>query len=467
MEMEKHNAKKEKTKRVYKTLMGRFFGNVRDRFDLGDDNATQEEVEASIYKGVEFRGTNLWVLICATFIASLGLNVNSTAVIIGAMLISPLMGPIMGVGLAVGINDFGLLKKSLRNFLWMFVVSIVTSTVYFLISPYSSAQSELLARTSPTTYDVLIAFFGGLAGMLAQTRCDRTGTVISGVAIATALMPPLCTVGFGIASGEIMYVLGALYLFVINTVFIALASYLMVIFLKYEKKRTLDQAASKRMKRYVALFAAIIIVPSMILTFNILRKTQFEANVDRYVTNVFQFNKTMLVDYDTRYRYEGKKSAVEVRLVGEPLSRNVIENAGAQMAYYGLEHTELIVRQADENEHIDFSKIQHSYSEIIDEKNRTIARLQERLASVRTVDTIAVADITREIAHVADHVGEVSLSKHVFYDVLGRPSDTAVVVTVKPDSLLTGRMDRDRIAGWLRTRLKTDRVILLYIEGEE
>src|SRR5699024_3605862 len=158
--------------------------------------------------------------------------------------------------------------------------------------------------------------------------------------------------------------------------------------------------------------------------------------------------------------------AVEVRLVGEPLSRNVIENAGAQMAYYGLEHTELIVRQADENEHIDFSKIQHSYSEIIDEKNRTIARLQERLASVRMVDTIAVADISREIAHVADHVGEVSLSKHVFYDIQGRPSDTAVVVTVKPDSLLTGRMDRDKIAGWLRTRLKTDRVIL-YIEGEE
>ena len=406
---------KKRKKRVYKTLIGRFFGNVRDRFDLGEDNATQAEVEASIYKGVEFRGTNLWVLICATFIASLGLNVNSTAVIIGAMLISPLMGPIMGIGLSIGINDFQLLKKSLRNFLWMFVVSIITSTVYFLISPYSSAQSELLARTSPTTYDVLIAFF----------------------------------------------------LFIINTVFIALASYLMVIFLKYEKKTALDQAASKRMRRYVILFSVIILVPSMILTVNILRKTQFEANVDRYVTNVFQFNKTMLVDYDVRYRYESRQSAVEVRLVGEPLSHNVMENASAQMAYYGLENTELIVRQADENERIDFSKIQHSYAEIIDEKNRTIARLEERLASVQPADTVAAGDISREMAHVADHVGRVSMSKHIFYDVQGVPTDTALVVTVRPDSLSQGAVEYDRIEGWLRTRLKTDNVIVYIEEGEE
>ncbi len=466
MEKNVKEEEKRRRKRAYKTAMGRFIGSVRDRFDLGEDNATQEEVESSINKGVEFRGTNLWVLICATFIASLGLNTNSIPVIIGAMLISPLMGPIMGIGLSVGINDFQLLKKSLRNFLWMFVVSIITSTVFFLISPYNSAQSELLARTSPTTYDVLIAFFGGLAGMLAQTRRDRTGTVISGVAIATALMPPLCTVGFGIASGEIIYILGALYLFIINTVFIAVASYLMVIFLKYEKKTALDEATSKRMRRYVILFAVVILVPSMILTVNILRKTQFEANVDKYVTNVFQFNKTMLVDYDVRYRYEGRKSAVEVRLVGEPLSRNVIENASAQMGYYGLENTELIVRQADENERIDFSKIQRSYAEIIDEKNRTIAELEERLSAVQPADHIAVADIARELEHIAPRAGRVSMAKHVFYDRQGTATDTAVVVTLRPDSLTGGTADRDRIREWLRVRLKTDHIVI-YVENEK
>lgn len=457
---------KQKKQRVYRTLTGRFLRNIRERFDLREDSAGQEEVVANINKSVEFRGTNLWVLICATFIASLGLNVNSTAVIIGAMLISPLMGPIMGVGLSLGINDFQLLKKSLRNFLWMFVAAAVTSTVYFLISPYSSAQSELLARTSPTTYDVLIAFFGGMAGMLAQTRRDRAGTVtvISGVAIATALMPPLCTVGFGIANGEIRYILGALYLFLINTVFIAVASYLMVIFLKYQKKTEIDHVKSKRMRRYVILFVIAVIVPSTIMTFNILRKTQFETNVGRYVNNVFQYNKTMLVDYDTKYHYEGRKSSVEVRLVGEPLSANVIENAGAQMAFFGLEDTELIVRQADENERIDISKLQKSYAEIIDEKNRTISSLETRLSSVQTVDTIAVSDISREMKHVADHVASISVSKHIAYDMDGAPCDTAVIVTLKPDSA-AGKLDSERIKGWLCTRLKTDKVTVYVEQG--
>ena len=205
---------------------------LRDRFDLGEDSALQDEVVDNICRGVDFRGTNLWVLIFATFVASLGLNVNSTAVIIGAMLISPLMGPIMGMGLSVGINDFDLLKRSVRNFGFMVLVSILTSTLYFVVSPLSGAQSELLARTVPTTYDVLIAFFGGLAGIVAQSRRDRTSTVIPGVAIATALMPPLCTAGYGLATLQLNYFLGAFYLFFINTVFIAIATFVVVRFLK-------------------------------------------------------------------------------------------------------------------------------------------------------------------------------------------------------------------------------------------
>ena len=183
--------------------------DLADRFSLSEDSARQEETVDMICRGVEFRGTNLWVLIFATMIASLGLNVNSAAVIIGAMLISPIMGPIMGVGLALGINDFELLKKSLRNLALMFIVAIITSTVYFFISPLSSNSSELLARTVPTTYDVLIALFGGLAGIVAQTRQDRTSTVIPGVAIATALIPPLCSAGFGLATGQFRLFIGA------------------------------------------------------------------------------------------------------------------------------------------------------------------------------------------------------------------------------------------------------------------
>lgn len=459
---ERDNAHKhtDSARRMYRTTFWRILRNVRNRFDLGEDGATQEEVVANITKSVEFRGTNIWVLICATFVASLGLNVNSTAVIIGAMLISPLMGPIMGTGLSLGINDFQLFKKSLRNFLWMFAVSAVTSTVYFLVSPYSNAQSELLARTSPTSYDVLIAFFGGFAGMLAQTRKDRTGTVVSGVAIATALMPPLCTVGFGIANGEIRYILGALYLFLINAVFIAVASYLVVLLLKYEKATVLDKASSKRMKRYMILFAVIVIVPSTIMTFNILRRTQFESNVNRYVSSVFQFNKTMLVDYEMRYHYDGKKSAVEVRLVGEPLNQNVIDNASAQMAMYGLDNTDLIVRQADETDRIDLSTIQRSYSDIIDEKNNTIARLEERLSRLQTVDTIAVSDISREISYVAGNIGDISLTKNIYFDTSGNPQDTVVTAVIRPAEP-SEAIDRQVITDWLRTRLKAGKVTVI------
>lgn len=453
---------KKRSNREYMSLLGRFRRALKDRFDLGEDNATQEEVVGNVTKGVEFKGTNLWVLICATFIASLGLNVNSTAVIIGAMLVSPLMGPIIGIGLSLGVNDFSLFKKSLRNFMWMFVVSAVTSTVFFLISPYSNAQSELLARTSPTIYDVLIAFFGGLAGMLAQTRKDRTGTVISGVAIATALMPPLCTFGFGIATGEVRYMLGALYLFLINTVFIALASYLMVIFLKYNKKIILDKTASVRMRRYMLAFVIIVIVPSTIMTFNILSKTQFDADVDKYIKNVFQFNKTILVDYDTKYRSDGKTSVIEVKLIGEPLSQNVIESVSAQMPSYGLKNTKLVVMQADENDgKINLSTIQTSYSEIIDEKNKTIASMEERLASLQVVDTMAVTDISKEISYITDNIGKVSLSKQIAYDTKGIAKDTSVVVVVTP--LAAGAVDKDIIRKWLQTRLKTEK-INIYIE---
>lgn len=226
----------QKVKRSFSAWLGELREFMKGRFSLDEDKAQRDEVVASVSKGVEFRGVNLWVLIFATMIASLGLNVNSAAVIIGAMLISPIMGPIMGVGLALGINDFELLKKSLRNLALMFIVAIITSTVYFFISPLSSNSSELLARTVPTTYDVLIALFGGLAGIVAQTRQDRTSTVIPGVAIATALIPPLCTAGFGLATGQFRFFIGAFYLFFINSVFIALATYAMVRFLQYEKK---------------------------------------------------------------------------------------------------------------------------------------------------------------------------------------------------------------------------------------
>ena len=354
---------------------------MKGRFDLKDGSAPQSEVIEGVRKGIDFRGTNLWVLMFAVFIASLGLNVNSTAVIIGAMLISPLMGPITGIGLSLGVNDFDMLKSAWRNFLLMVIVSLVVSTAYFIISPISTARSELLARTTPTTYDVLIAFFGGLAGMVAQTRKDKAVTVVSGVAIATALMPPLCTAGFGLATGNFQFFFGAIYLFTINAVFIAVATYLVVLLLRYEKKTALDSAQQKKNTRYMTLIIVLVGVPSILFGAHIVRRTAFEENVDRYVNNVFQFNKTMIVDYTKDFRYEGDASRVEIRLVGEPLSEDVIDNARAQMGDYGLHKTELVVKQAENDARLDISRLQKGYADIIEDKNEQIRELRRRLPS--------------------------------------------------------------------------------------
>ena len=442
----------------------RFWGSLKSfmsgRFDLREGNADQADVVDIVRRSVEFKGTNLWVLIFAILIASLGLNINSTAVVIGAMLISPLMGPISGIGLSLGINDFDMLKTSWRNLLLMVVVSLVTSALFFAISPISTARSELLARTNPTTYDVLIAFFCGLAHMVAQTRKDKVFfSVVLGVAISNALMPPLCTAGFGIATGNMQFLFGALYLFTINAVFIAVATYLVVLFLRYEKKTILDPVRQKKNNRYVAIVIALVGIPSILFGVNIVRRTTFEENVDRYVSKVFQFNKTMLVDYQKLYHYEDGKSRIEVRLVGETLSEDVIDNARAQLVDYGLVKTELVVRQADRDERLDVGQLQKSYAEIIDQKNARIHELEERIASFAPVDTLAGEDISREIAMVVENVASVSVSKHTTYaDGVKMATEVVALVRAEDEAL---PIDLERIKRWLEVRTKNDEVKVL------
>lgn len=370
---------------------------LRSRFDLSADKASEEEVVDNIRKGVEFKGTNLWVLIFATFVASLGLNVNSTAVIIGAMLISPLMGPIMGMGLSVGINDFELLKRSLRNFGFMVLASIFTSTLYFFISPLSGAQSELLARTTPTTYDVLIAFFGGLAGIVAQSRKDRTSTVIPGVAIATALMPPLCTAGFGLATLQFKYFIGAFYLFFINTVFIAIATFIVVRFLHYSKKEFVDKNREMRVRRSILLIVLVTIIPSVVIGYRIVKRSLFENDVKRYVNTVFQFPKTKVIEHTGIYRPDNGESYVEIYLIGEPISDEMIENARLQMPQYNLRDVRLVVRQSGETDNLNFSTLQTGYQELLSEKNIRIRELETKLSAFAT-DTLAVRDIRSKCA---------------------------------------------------------------------
>lgn len=438
------------------------WGYIRSRFDLDDDKAAEDEVKENIQKGVEFRGTNLWVLIFATFVASLGLNMNSAAVIIGAMLISPLMGPIMGIGLSVGINDFELMKRSLRNFGLMVLMAILTSTFYFWLSPLSEAKSELLARTMPTIYDVLIAFFGGLAGIVAQSRKDRTSTVIPGVAIATALMPPLCTAGYGLATWQLSYFIGAFYLFFINTVFIAIATFIVVRFLKYRKKVFLDPARERQVRRYILIIVIVTMVPSVILALRIVRQSLFETAADRYVAAVMHFPKAQVIDYKRTIHSDGSRR-IDVVLIGEPVSSDAIENARMQLPAYNLEGTELIVRQSGQGEQVDINTLQMGYRELLLEKNRQINDLEKRVG-VLSADSLPSRDITREMIALAPEIARVTLTQTKSYDTQGNPVDTTVICLIRMNGQVRiPEPEQQRIVGWLRTRTKNDNV-KLYVE---
>lgn len=441
---------------------------LHDRFNLDEDKADEQEVVDNIKRGVEFRGTNLWVLIFAVVVASVGLNVNSTAVIIGAMLISPLMGPIMGIGLSLGINDFELMKRSAKNFLYAVVVSLIVSTLYFWISPLSTAQSELLARTTPTIWDVLIATFGGLAGIVAQSRRDRTSTVIPGVAIATALMPPLCTAGFGLATGNWSYFGGAFYLFFINAVFIAFATYFVVRFLKYRPKQHVSPQRAKQVKRYMVIIIVGTLVPSVILAYGIVQRTIFETAANNYIAKVISFDKSEVVNSSITYDPRGKGNRIEVVMMGEPLSSDVIAMASAQLSQFGITDTELIVRQASTTDALDNHTIQNvlrTNTQIIDEKNARINELQASVAKY-TTDTLPVGSIAREISALWNDVNSLTISKSKEVSSDGVLGDDVLLCVIGVDSYYElDENQKNRIKSWLSERTGTKNVKLI-VEGK-
>ena len=279
-------------------------------YDEIDTDAAAERIKSSIW----FKGPNAWILAFAIVLASVGLNVNSTAVIIGAMLVSPLMGPIIGTGLALGTNDTDLLKAAARNLLVMVVISLLASTIFFALSPLSLVNpTELEARTSPTIYDVVIALFGGLAGILENSRKER-GTVLSGVAIATALMPPLCTAGYGLAHLNMHFFFGALYLFVINSVFIALATYLMVKYLRFRTVSGISPETAKKRRNLISTVLTIVIIPSIWSAIVLVGDNDYERNVRNFVEN----NRIVGSSYIYDYKVEGRK--VRFSFAGEELS---------------------------------------------------------------------------------------------------------------------------------------------------
>lgn len=309
--------------------------------NLADDFDMEGTIE-SIKKDMVFRGYIVWILICSIFIASIGLNVNSTAVVIGAMLISPLMGPILAIGLSVGTNDWSMLKRALKNFGVMVVVALITSTLYFFITPLHEAQPELLARTKPTFLDALIAIFGGLAGIIGVSRRNR-GNVIPGVAIATALMPPLCTAGYGLANGNWAFFLGAFYLFTLNSIFIAGSTFVIVRYLKFPLVSFVDSITESRVKRYMIAFVIVVLLPSAWIFYGLVKETIFLGRAETFISHNLQLEGTEIIS--KKLTYSDTLSRIDVFIMGEPVSSQVKEQLENRMAAEGLENTILKIHQ--------------------------------------------------------------------------------------------------------------------------
>jgi uncharacterized hydrophobic protein (TIGR00271 family) len=326
--------------------MKQYFDSIKDRvhsrFDLRHDQANNTEIDLTFRNGVEFRGTNLWVLIFAIFVASIGLNVNSTAVIIGAMLISPLMGPIMALGYGAGINDSGLMRSSLFNLSLAVLLSLLTSTAYFLISPLSQAHSELLARTTPSIWDVLIALFGGLAGVIGVTRHVKSN-LIPGVAIATALMPPLCTAGYGLSVGNWQYFGGAIYLFAINCVFIAIATLMMVRFMGLPNVKLLPERSRLKRRTIIGMIVLCTLIPSIYLAIDLVRKEIFESNTSRFLSKTFRVMPNVLV---ISHQSDHRNRQISINLTGDRLAEGEIMSLQNRLKEFNLVDTQLIVMQS-------------------------------------------------------------------------------------------------------------------------
>ena len=351
---------------------------LRQYFDMSENREKEEDVVDEIASGVTFKGANLWILICAVFIASLGLNINSTAVIIGAMLISPLMGPILGMGLAVGIDDLPLLRRAVKNYMVATIIGIITATVYFFLTPFQGVQSELLARTEPTIYDVLIAFFGGAAGIVAASIKDK-GNVIPGVAIATALMPPLCTAGYGIATGNLAFFAGASLLYFINTVFIAVATTFGVFLLRFRRKHFVDPQRCKFVHRMILAIAILTMIPAGYMTVRMMRTSLFDKQLSNFVQHSLNWKGTQVI---SQHLYGD--SVLQIVALGKEVTPEQKKKAQKELNEHSrLKHLKLAVIQG--NESADLASERGNLLTISKNREKSVKVLQEQAVEIKNL----------------------------------------------------------------------------------
>lgn len=425
-----------------------------DFISLHQGEEKRESVLENIKQSTSFRGANLWILACAIVIASVGLNVNSTAVVIGAMLISPLMGPIVGAGFALAVFDFELLKRCGKNLLIATIVSLVVSAIYFFISPFKDAQPELLARTSPTIYDVLIAFFGGLVGVIALTRVEK-GNPIPGVAIATALMPPLCTAGYGLAMGNFSYFFGAFYLYSINCFFICIATYFIVRYLKYTPVQFKNIRFEKQIRYGISFLLVLMIVPSFYLAYNLLKEKQFNDNVSKFIENEFTANGYPIIFKEIKYNTSPKK--IELAFLSKRFSNEEEKQLNHRLNQYQIFNTSLIFKQGTQDLKKEILNELGTQNKALSEKDIIINNLQNEIKEFKFDDT----ETYKEIGILFPEAKNVSIGKFLLFP----NSDSAKIETV----VLFHHQEKEEIdtlklKKWLIQKLSTNNIKLVELD---
>lgn len=429
--------------------MNEFWNTLKSLFDMHSE-LDMEAAAANIRKNVDFKGMNIYILACAITIASLGLNVNSTAVIIGAMLISPLMGPIIGFGLSVGTDDIQLMKTSLKNLGIMMAISICASTIFFAISPLDMQHpSELLARTNPTIYDVLIALVGGIAGALETSRKEK-GTVISGVAIATALMPPLCTVGYGISNLDLKIAGGAFYLFFINCVFVALATFFVVKYLRFPKVSHIDKARESKARIWASILLVVLIIPSVLSAISVIRENNFNTNVESLVKNSKQLIEGSVI-YDYKTDPHSKPASATFYIAGRKLDDGQKESIySLAETEYGISRHQIMFESALISK--DDGELQKQvYSDLMSD----IRQLKEQLSRYESAE-LPYQQIGNEVKALYPAVGELTLA---------RGKDAVYAITCCPDSVAAA--GKENLGRWLKVRLNCDNVVVINTENTE
>lgn len=474
-QVEEMAASEEKVEKDIKGIFGatkRFLGGL---FNIRS-NTDQETTKQSIIADIPFKGHTSWILICSIFIASVGLNANSTAVVIGAMLISPLMGPILGIGLSLAINDIDTLRRSLKNFAVMVVLSVLTAWLFFAVFPLKTDSSELLARTAPDIRDVLIAFFGGLALVIARAKKGTIASVIFGVAIATALMPPLCTVGYGLAIGNLGYALGAMYLFIINTIFIALPTFLVLKFLRFPMVRYANSKRRRLIARIVSIVAIGVMLPAGYIFWNVFQESMFEKDAQQLVNNTigkyeFQGEGRYLGDLTSITYVKDGKSLIEIVCMGgEYIPENIIKSwINQKNEFKRLAGTELrIVQDGKDDSEEKFNYVNELYetkkTELLN-KDARIRLLEEEIAqlSKNVSKFIPFDDISKEAKLNYENLSAMDFSYTIKTDF--KKLDTIPVfdikwkdsVGIKPEQL---GADTKKLASWLKLRLKNDKIVV-------